>query len=73
MMDAVVLPFIPRDPGPRMRNLARIESIRRRDNFKFRSFDVPQRDAFDDIEMDHADPCNMPSDSAYSAPDSDVG
>jgi hypothetical protein len=44
---------------------------RRSDNFKFRSFDTPLRDVYDDLAMDHADPCNMPSDSPYSAPECD--
>lgn len=58
-------------PGdtPQDRNRARIDSIRKRDNFKFRSGDAV-RDVADDLIMDQADN-GMPSDVAYCAPDSD--
>jgi hypothetical protein len=39
--------------------------------FKFRIPSVPVRDNCEDMMMDHADPCNMPSDSPYHAPDHD--
>jgi hypothetical protein len=46
------------------------EEIKRRDNFKFRSFAEPIFDNRDDLMMDHADP-GYPSDSPYRAPDTD--
>lgn len=60
-------------PGdtPQDRNRARIDSIRKRDNFKFRIPDDPIKDHRDDLYMDHADN-GMPSDVAYCAPDSDL-
>lgn len=59
--------------GAKERNRERIDTIKRRDNFKFRNFAEPIFDNRDDLMMDHADPGDngMPSDSAYSAPDWD--
>lgn len=36
---------------------ARINLIRKRDNYKSRIADRPVRDTTDDLMMDHADPC----------------
>lgn len=44
---------------------------RRRANFKYRLDNNPLVDIRDDMMMDHADPCNMPSDSPCHAPDND--
>jgi hypothetical protein len=52
---------------PQDRNRARIDSIIRRDNFKFRA-SQNFRDLADDLMMDHADN-GIPSDSPYHAPD----
>lgn len=54
---------------PQERNRARIESIRKGANYKFRIRDGV-RDIADDLIMDHAGN-GMPSDNPYCAPDSD--
>jgi hypothetical protein len=55
---------------PQDRNRARIDSIRKRDSFKFCDIGAQASDNADDLLMDHADPMDyMPSE--YSAPDSD--
>jgi len=64
-----VVQFRPRDL-PIDGGKARI--LRKHDNFKFRSFAEPVIDNRDDLMMDHADPSDMPSDSAYFAPDFDA-
>lgn len=54
------------------RNRLRLNSIHRRDNFKFTTPSEPRRnDNADELLMDHADPSCMPCDVAYHAPDSD--
>jgi hypothetical protein len=55
---------------PQDRNRQRIDTIRKRDYFKFRIPSEPIVDCADDLAMDHADP-GYPSDSPYRAPDSD--
>jgi hypothetical protein len=67
-MTATVLPFEPLRALLSDGGKARI--LRRRDNFKF-CIDKPKIDHADDLMMDHADPCNRPSDSPYCAPDRD--
>jgi hypothetical protein len=70
MTEATILQFTARDL-PTDGGKSRI--LRKRDNFKFRNFAEPIYDPRDDLLMDHTDPehNNMPSDSAYSAPDWD--
>jgi hypothetical protein len=59
-------------PDAQERNRLRLNSIHRRDNFKFRTPTEPTRnDNADELLMDHADPSCLPCDVAYHAPDSD--